>query len=211
MRELENIQAVEQLNIDMIGLIFWPGSPRCVNKEAPRMVTVSVDSMRNGKALNKKVARVGVFVDGMLENIVANVKSYGLQYVQLHGSESPTMIGNLRRMLDPGIRVIKALSIGSPADIAHYKEYGDLVDMFLFDTKCKSMGGSGKQFDWSVLDTYDGHTPFLLSGGIGPGDAARVKAFCHPHFAGIDLNSRFEKEPGIKDVEALRTFLAEVR
>ena len=83
--------------------------------------------------------------------------------------------------------------------------------MFLFDTKCDNAGGSGEQFDWSILDEYDGDIPFLLSGGIGPDDAEKVKAFHHPQFAGIDLNSRFETEPGVKDVEKLKKFISELK
>ena len=125
------------------------------------------------------------------------------------------MIENLRRTLEPdiksGVKIIKALSIGSPEDVSRYKEYEGVVDLFIFDTKCKTVGGSGEQFDWDVLKLYDGQTPFLLSGGIGPDDVERVKSFSHPQFAGVDLNSRFEIEPGLKDVEALRQFIQAIR
>ena len=133
----------------------------------------------------------------------------------VHGEESPTMIDNLKRTLipdiAPNIKVIKALSVASKEDVARYKDYEGLVDLFLFDTRCPTMGGSGKQFDWDVLSAYNGHTPFLLSGGIGPDDAERVRQFDHPMLAGIDLNSRFETEPGRKDVDLLRTFIQQVR
>ena len=82
---------------------------------------------------------------------------------------------------------------------------------FLFDTKCKTVGGSGEQFDWQVLEQYDGETPFLLSGGIGPDDAERVKSFHHPQCIGIDLNSKFEIEPALKDVEKLKEFLGKIK
>ena len=91
--------------------------------------------------------------------------------------------------------------------MARARDYEGAVDLFLFDTYGPTQGGSGRQFDWSVLDAYDGNTPFLLSGGIGPDDAARIRAFRHPQFAGVDLNSRFETEPGLKDVERLRAFI----
>ena len=96
-------------------------------------------------------------------------------------------------------------------DIQKYKEYVGAVDYFLFDTKCKTVGGSGQQFDWQVLDEYDGDVPFLLSGGIGPEDASRILSFHHPRSVGIDLNSRFEIEPGLKDVEKLKEFLLKVK
>ncbi|MBO4825967.1 MAG: phosphoribosylanthranilate isomerase [Prevotella sp.] len=222
MREPDNIHAVEQLDVDMIGFIFWPDSPRYVSSIRSRAGIIpdytSFKEELPGKAPacnSTPAARVGVFVDDMPQNIVTRVYNYGLQYVQLHGHESPVMIDNLRRTLDPdirfGIRIIKALSIASAEDLKRCQEYEGHVDMFLFDTKCACVGGSGEQFDWSVLSHYDGHTPFLLSGGIGPDDAARVKAFSYPRFAGIDLNSRFETLPAVKDVEALRKFIAEIR
>ena len=121
------------------------------------------------------------------------------------------MIENLRSTLvpdiAPGIKIIKALGVGSCEDVARARDYEGAVDLFLFDTHGPTQGGSGRQFDWSVLDAYDGNTPFLLSGGIGPDDAARIRAFRHPQFAGVDLNSRFETEPGLKDVERLRAFI----
>ena len=83
--------------------------------------------------------------------------------------------------------------------------------MFLFDTKCDTVGGSGQHFDWSVLERYDGNTPFLLSGGIGPEDVEKVKSFHHPKCVGIDINSRFETEPGMKDVDLLRSFISQVK
>ena len=150
----------------------------------------------------------------MAQNIVTRVFNYKLDIIQLHGHESPTLIRNLRLTLDPdirpGIKIIKAISVETIDDIATYKDYSDCVDYFLFDTKCKTVGGSGEQFDWSILDAYDGELPFLLSGGIGPDDAERVRAFHHPKCIGIDLNSRFETEPGIKDVDALRRFLSQL-
>jgi phosphoribosylanthranilate isomerase len=108
------------------------------------------------------------------------------------------------------VKVIKAISVSSRDDIAAYKDYADCVDYFLFDTKCPSVGGSGQQFDWSVLDAYDGEVPFLLSGGIGPDDAERVSNFHHPKCIGIDLNSKFETEPAMKDVAAIGKFLNEL-
>ena len=160
-------------------------------------------------------ARVGVFVDDMPQNIVSRVYNYQLDYVQLHGNEPRETIENLRATLDPdikpSIKFIKAISVSSAEDILKYKEYVGAVDLFLFDTKCKTVGGSGEQFDWQVLEHYDGDTPFLLSGGIGPEDAERVKSFHHPQCIGIDLNSKFEIEPALKDVEKLKEFLGKIK
>ena len=225
MREPENIRAVSALGIDMIGFVFWPDSPRFVrmiSSQAGIIPDYSVERLNKGRGKVEAPAdevvlpkRVGVFVDDMPQSIVTRVFNYDLDYVQLHGEESRVMIENLRRTLEPdiksGVKIIKALSIGSPEDVSRYKEYEGVVDLFIFDTKCKMVGGSGEQFDWDVLKLYDGQTPFLLSGGIGPDDVERVKSFSHPQFAGVDLNSRFEIEPGLKDVEALRQFIQAIR
>lgn len=212
MRDAQNIREVSQLGVDMIGMIFYPKSPRYVEMQSSHagIIPDYVKEDINIKSA-KSPARVGVFVDDMVQNIVTRVVNYHLDYVQLHGNEPREMCENLRLTLDPdirpGIKIIKAISVSDASDIQKYKEYVGAVDLFLFDTKCKTVGGSGKQFDWQVLDQYDGEVPFLLSGGIGPEDASRLHAFHHPKCIGIDLNSRFEIEPGVKDVEKLKGFL----
>ncbi|MBP5339902.1 MAG: phosphoribosylanthranilate isomerase [Prevotella sp.] len=211
MRDGENIRQVAALGVDWIGMIFWDKSPRNVTM-IPTNAGIIPD--RGSDIGDFKAKRVGVFVDEMAQNIITHVVNFRLDLVQLHGHESPTLIRNLRRTLDPdicpGIKFIKAISISSPNDIATYRTYEDCVDYFLFDTKCPTVGGSGEQFDWSILEAYDGDVPFLLSGGIGPDDAARVKAFHHPKCIGIDLNSRFETEPGLKDINKLKQFLEQL-
>ena len=215
MRDARNIREVSQLGIDMIGMIFYPKSPRYVEMQSSHagIIPDYVKEDINIKS-SKTPARVGVFVDDMVQNIVTRVVNYHLDYVQLHGNEPREMCENLRLTLDPdirpGIKIIKAISVSDASDIQKYKEYVGAVDLFLFDTKCKTVGGSGQQFDWQVLEQYDGEVPFLLSGGIGPEDASRLHAFHHPKCIGIDLNSRFEIEPGVKDVEKLKGFLNEV-
>lgn len=195
MREAENIREVEQLStlnsqlsISWMGFIFWPKSSRYVS-ECPAY-------------LPEKVKRVGVFVDETIEKVKEIAKTFQLDLIQLHGKESPAYAEKLG-----DYRLIKAFNIASADDFAACVAYEGKVDFFLFDTKGKSVGGNGEKFDWSVLKTYHGHTPFILSGGIAPDDAARVKAIRHPQFAGIDLNSRFEREPGLKDINKLKTFL----
>ena len=212
MRDAQNIREVSQLGVDMIGMIFYPKSPRYVEMQSSHagIIPDYVKEDINIKS-SKSPARVGVFVDDMVQNIVTRVVNYHLDYVQLHGNEPREMCENLRLTLDPdirpGIKIIKAISVSDASDIQKYKEYVGAVDLFLFDTKCKTVGGSGRQFDWQVLEQYDGEVPFLLSGGIGPEDASRLHAFHHPKCIGIDLNSRFEIEPGVKDVEKLKGFL----
>ena len=216
MRDARNIREVSQLGVDMIGMIFYPKSPRYVEMQSSHAGIIPDYAKEdiNIKS-SKSPARVGVFVDDMVQNIVTRVVNYHLDYVQLHGNEPREMCENLRSTLDPdirpGIKIIKAISVSDASDIQKYKEYVGAVDLFLFDTKCKTVGGSGQQFDWQVLEQYDGEIPFLLSGGIGPEDASRLHAFHHPKCIGIDLNSRFEIEPGVKDVEKLKGFLNEIQ
>ena len=226
MRDADNIREVSALGIDMMGFIFAPKSPRYVqmiSSKAGIIPDYSEERIRRMKGerdssdapamqqLERKPARVGVFVDDMPQNIVTRVYNYDLDYIQLHGCEPRETCENLRSTIDPdikkGIKIIKAINVATADDIQKYKEYVGAVDLFLFDTKTQLAGGSGQQFDWSVLEAYDGEIPFLLSGGIGPDDAERIKAYHHPKCIGIDLNSKFEIEPGVKDVEKLRTFL----
>lgn len=220
MRDADNIREVEQLDIDWMGFIFWQDSPRYVSQISSRAGIIpdysSLDApVAKSSDAGRRVKRVGVFVDDMPQNIVTRVYNYDLDIIQLHGDESAVMIDNLRRTIDPdiraGIKIIKALSISSVSDLDKAEEYAGHVDYFLFDTKTPLKGGSGEQFDWSILDHYKGNTPFLLSGGIGPDDAERVKAFRHPQCIGIDLNSRFETAPAVKDVALLKQFIHELR
>ena len=213
MRDAENIQQVIALGVNMIGLIFWPKSPRYVQSFStnagiiPDLKNPAIKDISNPDA-----SYVGVFVDEMPQNVVTHAYNYKLDYIQLHGNESPIYIDNLRKTLVPDIlpnvKIIKALSINEKSDVLKWKTYEGHVDMFLFDTKStQTVGGTGKHFDWSLINMYDGNIPFLLSGGIGPDDAEAVKSFKHPMCVGIDLNSRFEKTPGMKDVDKLKAFL----
>ena len=192
MRDAENIRQLETLGIDWMGMIFWPKSKRYVS-----MPPVY---------LPQHVRKVGVFVDASLDAIRQHVEDYQLDIVQLHGQESPEML----KVLKP-LTLIKALNIATPEDLQKTEPYEGMADYFLFDTKGKSVGGNGEKFDWSVLASYQGETPFLLSGGIGPEDAQDIKTFHHPKCIGIDLNSRFETEPGLKDITKLKQFLEAIR
>ena len=194
MREAENIREVEQLKVDMIGFIFYPKSPRCLY-ELPAYMPV-------------KAKRVGVFVNEDKKEIEIFADRFSLDYIQLHGNESPEYCHSLRAT---GLRLIKAFSIARRKDFENIGTYEESCDYFLFDTKCEQHGGSGNQFDWSMLNSYKGKKPFLLSGGINPYSQPTLKELRHPQLAGFDLNSRFETKPGLKDVERLRHFLEELR
>ncbi|MBR4899014.1 MAG: phosphoribosylanthranilate isomerase [Prevotella sp.] len=211
LREADNIREVAALGVDWIGMIFWPKSPRFVSMLPIRAGLLPDEAPLSPLTSLLAPKKVGVFVDPTAQDVITRVVSCGLDIVQLHGHETPTLIRNLRRTLGDGIKMMKAISVAETDDVATYKAYADCVDYFLFDTKCKTVGGSGEQFDWSVLQAYDGDVPFLLSGGIGPDDAMRVEAFHHEKCFGIDLNSRFETAPGVKDVALLRQFINDLK
>ena len=197
MREAENIRAVEALGVDWMGFIFWEHSSRCVSQRPAYLPT--------------RAKRVGVFVDAPLDVVCQHVETFGLDVVQLHGSESPAYLRDLRSSCDARLLIVKAFSIATRDDLLQTSFYEGIADYFLFDTKAQLVGGNGRKFDWSVLAHYDGSTPFLLSGGIGPDDASRLSAFSHPRLAGIDLNSRFEISPALKNVELLKQFLYDIQ
>ena len=186
-----------------MGFIFYPKSSRYVSARPAY--------------LPQKCKRVGVFVNATIDDIRQHIADYSLDIVQLHGHESTDSIRCLRSLCGDVISIIKAFNIATKEDLNATTPYAGLVDYFLFDTKGPSVGGNGEKFDWSVLEAYNGDTPFLLSGGIGPDDAERIlrstsgrsqgENYHHPKCIGIDLNSRFEIEPGIKDITKLKTFL----
>lgn len=217
MRDADNIRAVAALGIDFLGFIFYPKSPRYTPKAIPEaeLIADTATTARYDDIEWRKPQRVGVFVDETPQAIIAHIHNDQLDYVQLHGHELPEMIDHLKRAVisdnHHSLKVIKAFSISKPDDLLQTKAYEGVADLFLFDTPTESYGGSGKKFDWQMLQAYDGHTSFLLSGGIGPEDIERIRTFEHPHCIGIDLNSRFETAPGIKDVEALRRFTENLR
>ncbi|WP_423818262.1 phosphoribosylanthranilate isomerase [Salinimicrobium sp. TIG7-5_MAKvit] len=200
MREPENMSRIAALQPDYLGLIFFEGSPRNV-----------VGEIFQG---DQKIKKTGVFVNASEENILEKIKKYQLSALQLHGEESPEFINNLKQKISEEIELIKVFSIGNEFDFEKLQPYEGVVDYFLFDTLGKSKGGNGIRFNWEVLEDYPSTTPFFLSGGIGPDDAAAVKELYHTFqkrqkeelFYGIDVNSKFETAPAVKDAEALKTF-----
>ena len=194
MRDAENIRGVESVDIDMMGFICWEHSPRYVS-EVP--------------AYLPKCKRVGVFVNPTIMEIQKRTEAFDFSYIQLHGSESPEFCQAVRKKT--GCKVIKVISISSKEDLALASEYEGFCDFLLFDTKCKTIGGSGQQFSWDILSDYQGSLPFLLSGGIGPNDAERLSKWHHPKCLGFDINSRFELEPGVKDTDKIKTFISTIR
>lgn len=196
MREPDNIREVGQLPIDWMGFIFYAPSPRYAGSLSPEEID---------RQLPRRIKRVGVFVNEEAATVQAVAARYRLAAVQLHGAETPETCAALRAT---GLEVIKAFSLSAASDLEACLPYEGSCDYFLFDTRTPLYGGSGRQYDWNLLAAYRGRTPFLLSGGIGEDDALRLQAFSHPLCAGIDLNSRFEQQPGRKDAGRLQRFLS---
>ncbi len=194
MREAQNIHDIEQLAIDWMGFIFYKKSPRYCNDALTYMP--------------RQVERVGVFVNHSLSEILKLILKYKLDIVQLHGQETPALCKQLQQL---GIRVIKAMPIATKEDLVLATAYEDVIDYMLFDTKSELGGGSGKQFDWSILNDYSLKIPFLISGGIGPQSLDSLRDFTHPQLIGYDLNSKFEISPGMKSLDLLAPFINELR
>lgn len=186
-----NVQEIGDLPIDYAGFIFVGASPRNVDYSPGLML-----------AMNKlECKKVGVFVNAPTYFIKAKAELFGLNSIQLHGDESPYQI----EALSNDYEVIKVFSVGDDFNF-NLVQYSS-ADYFLFDTKGKKRGGNGTKFNWDLLNEYVGDTPFLLSGGLGPEDAKEILKINHPQFAGIDVNSGFETEPGLKNTELLKQFI----
>lgn len=186
MRDPANVWELTRLNPDYTGFIFYPKSPRYAG-EMPSETARGV----NG---------VAVFVNESFGTITDTCDRYGISTVQLHGSESTELC---RLLSENGLKVFKAFGLDMNPDWRHISTYEKHVDMFVFDTKTTGHGGSGRKFDWTILDDYPLSTPYLLSGGIGPDDIIPIL----PGMAGVDLNSRFESSPGLKDIQLIRKFI----
>lgn len=202
MKYLDNIAELCNLSIDYIGMIFYSKSPRYIET----IPSINIQRLKDITA-SANIQRIGVFVNEDIQYVLDKAKEYQLDYVQLHGNESPEYCKEIQKK----VAIIKAFSISSSNDFINIEQYSDCCEYFLFDTKTESYGGSGKKFNWSMLDKYTGIIPFFLSGGISLTDVEHVKAMIHPLLYGIDVNSRFEKEPGIKDIELLTQFLNKLK
>jgi phosphoribosylanthranilate isomerase len=194
--EMKQLQQLDGLEIDFAGFIFYKESPRYIGDKLPK---------KDIKNADFDLKKVGVFVDPEMIDVLDAIDDYGLEVVQLHGEESPEMCEDL----SSEVEVIKAFRVDERSNIDRMvKTYDAVCDYYLFDTGglSENLGGSGKQFDWSILNKAKIEKPFFLSGGIGPEDAARVRAFNHPDYFGVDINSRFETAPGVKDMKLVLQF-----
>lgn len=184
-----NIQEVAALQPDYLGFIFYEKSPRFCNDELPEIPNT--------------IAKVGVFVNAPLSEILNKIKAYNLQLVQLHGEESPEICEVLRLI---NIKVIKTFSIDDTFDFETLRPYETVCDYFLFDTKGKHYGGNGTTFNWEILKKYPSQKPFFLSGGIGLEEISKLKQLNLPIYA-VDVNSKFETEPGLKNSNACKKII----
>ena len=189
MKHPENILEVGALLPDYMGFIFWEKSARYFDGIIP--------------TLPKSIQKVGVFVNATSDEILDKIQKHDLQAVQLHGNESVEFCETLKKNTPKLIEVIKVFSILDTFDFAALKPFEPVCDYFLFDTKGKLPGGNGTTFDWKVLENYPSTKPFFLSGGIGLEEMAAVNEILKtnlPIYA-IDVNSKFEIEPGLKNIQ----------
>jgi phosphoribosylanthranilate isomerase len=190
LKDPENIKALAALAPDLVGFICYERSLRFIDGLSPEAVT----------ALPQPGLKTAVFVNESAEKINLLIDKFGFDAIQLHGSESPEFCGQFKGR----VMVLKAFGLDDDFNFESLNAYQGIVDYFIFDTKTSAHGGSGKTFNWAVLERYELSTPFFLSGGLSLDNLAEVKQISHPAFYGVDLNSRFETAPGIKDIEKLK-------
>lgn len=202
MREKENInQLIDLANPDLMGMIFHPSSPRVLTYERS-----DLDFLKR-----LQIPKVGVFVDSDFKYIQKIINDYALNYVQLHGHESMDLVKKLKT--NSSIGVLKVIRVAEEVDWKEFEPYEEWVDFFLFDTSTKDFGGSGIKFNWAILENYPFQKQFLLSGGVDEESIETISALATkvPQLAGVDINSRFELSPGVKDIQKVRNFVKEIR
>jgi phosphoribosylanthranilate isomerase len=155
----------------------------------------------------KYIQKVGVFVNSDLDKLIEITEFNKLDYIQLHGDEDPAYCLLLK---EKGIKIIKVFRIDDQFDFMQTVAFDDIADYFLFDTKAKQYGGTGKKFNWAKLNEYKGTIPFLLSGGIGPDDYGGIQEIKNERLLGVDINSGFEIEPGLKDISMIKRFIEKI-
>jgi phosphoribosylanthranilate isomerase len=195
----ENYRKVMQLEPDLVGLIFYPPSPRYVESEGSQS---ALQEKPHGKT-----QKTGVFVNAEPDLVIWKAKEYHLEWVQLHGHESPDQLEILQK---EGLKVIKAFPVDKDFNFRSVKDYLKVSDLFLFDTKTEAYGGSGQRFPWEILENYDEEVPFLLSGGLNHQEFQQFPPIQHPLLYGLDVNSKYEIKPGLKDLEKLKALKSEM-
>jgi len=199
MRDLENIRELVKLEPDYIGFIFYEKSPRYIGEKISKEIL---------DAIPPSIKKVGVFVNATEREMKNAITENSLNVVQLHGNESPEMCQIIRMA---GVEVIKAFPVDEEFDFHSIQRYRESCGFYLFDTKTPQYGGSGKQFDWTLLDKHNFTKPVFLSGGIGLEDAEKIIRLNNKDIKVVDINSRFEIEPGLKDIEKVKKFIEIIR
>lgn len=199
LNEPSNVSAISKAGPDFIGFIFYPGSKRFVGEHPDIMLFRNVSS---------KIKKTGVFVNEDLQKVLDLALYADLDAIQLHGDESVNYCNFFRKS---GFSVIKTFGVGPGFDPEITDRYSDVCDYFLFDTKTEHYGGSGEKFNWSIINNYQFKKPFFISGGIGPEDAGIIGSVLNPQFYGVDVNSRFEVMPGVKDAIKIKKFIYELK
>lgn len=196
MKYRDNILSVANLQPDYLGIIFYKGSKRNFSGDFPE--------------LDPSIKKTGIFVNESYAEIIKKVERYDLQAVQLHGDESANFCMELKDKFKSDLEIIKAFSIADESDFDRLDSYNEACDYFLFDTKGNKRGGNGKLFNWDVLNKIQHHKKFFLSGGIGLEESGMVRDFLKTEAGNycyaVDLNSKFESEPGLKEIEKLEAF-----
>lgn len=198
--DIEQLVELNKIGVDYAGLIFYPQSTRYVLDKLDSKVVLQA---------SLQLKKVGVFVNASENDIISTIDQFKLDMVQLHGDETPSFCKNISNK----ISILKSFRIRDRNDknidwmIRPFEEY---ADYYLFDTFSKNgYGGTGEQFNWDAVKNSQINKPFFLSGGIGPEDLLKVKEFSHPFFYGIDVNSKVEKSPGVKDLQKVKKLIAE--
>jgi len=195
MNNLDNLSRLEALKPDYFGFIFYAKSPRNFNR-------FSIPEFENTKT-------VGVFVNEEILEVIKLQKEFQLDAIQLHGDENEGYCLQLKSKLPNGIELFKAISIKDKADFNTISNYERGVDVIILDTKTNLRGGSGKKFNWNLLDHFKSTIPFLLSGGIDENDAENLCNLynLYDQMLGVDINSKFEMAPGLKDNIKVERFI----
>ncbi|MFO7869064.1 MAG: phosphoribosylanthranilate isomerase [Bacteroidales bacterium] len=199
MKNAENIFKLAQLPIDIMGFIFYRKSPRYIGDDNRANTILHIPN---------HIQKAGVFVNEDIAAVRNLQEKYNLNIIQLHGSESPEYC---RKLHSNSFHIIKAFQITPDINFEVLKEYSPYCSYFLFDTPTKLYGGSGNKFSWSILQSYNLTTPFFLSGGISENDITEILTFIHPQLYGIDINSKFEQKPGLKDFTKVSDFVNKIR
>ena len=201
MTNMQQIKELEEMGVDFAGLIFHKPSPRYVMNgiESPSLFTKE----------NIRIKKVGVFVNESVETVLGTAKEWRLDMVQLHGDESPAFC----KQVSLAVSTTKVFRVGQAIDFNNIMAYNNVVDYFLFDTLGEQYGGTGNQFDWKLLSSLDLKKPYFLSGGIGSEDVQKINDFCKlkTSLFSLDLNSKFETVPGLKDMEKVSQFLSNIK